>query len=1098
MPKSLIRALSVAAFVFAFVFGQATGTLASTNLGGLSGTVTNTSGQPVADVSVTAVSPSSTAKATTGSNGFYAMAGLAPDTYVLTFSKSGYVTQPIPGVTVTQDQTVTVNARLQTQLTTIGKVTVRGQTSLVQPSDTADKYTVTPQNIMNITGTPQNISETAVLNSLPGITTDNAGYPIIRGGAENDEGYQLEGIDATEPVTGQFINSLSLAGVSRLVVSTGGYDVSAGNTNSGVVNEVIRRGAYPGSGLTTALVNAPNFDHRFAFEYGNGSADQRFSYYYAFSGLRQYRVAGDTRTFLPRTVGGVGDAAGNENVLNLFYRWGKDNRNEIQYLGENGANLFDENYNELQYGGTATAICQSPLVPWYTPGPLAGGTRPACLPYASNNTAVQINLDFLISAGVLGVNAPLGSGAFLPNFPGQTSVVQPTGGVGGGFQNIENIGWPDNENNQHFIQKIAYKRQFNSSSFGQLRLFRTNIYDHFLLPWDGGAFGDFVQQVEANNLGIGADFQTQLSSHHELALGAETIYSTTHSVFGNISFAPVVEPLLVRGCVLSALFGVPQGTTAIALAPGLLTGQCYIGPFNAALNNLVGAGLPTGGPNAPLSVFPTTVAMVNDPVHRSDLYLRDRWTPSDKFTIVAGVRWDQEILEIPKDAAAQSTGYVVDNSGNVVEIPGLPIGNDVTRPSQVSPRLAITYQLNARNVFRASAGTNIEFTPEANIENKYQIDPAAFACTIASGCYLPLPGFGTTNSIGNLGRQIIVDLNANNFAQYTPVKPQRAFNADFSVEHDFGGGLEMRITPYYRRGTDYVVANTPVVGTLLDGTPIFGAPREENAGENRNFGVEFSLIKNVPYGFSGFLNATYDNTLANYNSDFFPSVNNAALALHHFFHVSYLAPITATGGLTYYDRRGMYATLELPYESGYRYGVGKKTFVFANCSDVAGCTGVPTSLVPVEVLNTDLASTSLGQNSNTSAYYFTDPANPGTILHPNITGSRGTPDGDDPGTLRGPQRLFVNLTLAHEVGNGPNKMTVGVRGSNLLGNYTNGVVAGNSRYRNNGLGGFSGTSGTNAVNPLQQPLQFPRSPLPFENEATGPARLFTFFVSSKF
>ena len=194
---------------------------------------------------------------------------------------------------IQQDQTTVLNVVMQTGLTTLGSITVRGATSLIQTNETANKYTVTPTQIQNITGTPQNISETAVLNSLPGITTDNGGYPIIRGGAENDEGYQLEGIDATEPYTGQFINSLSLTGESSIVLSTGGYDVTNGNTNSGVVNEVIKRGSYPGAGQFTLTSNAPNFDHRFSIEYGNGTPDNRFSYFYSFNGLRANRVYGD-------------------------------------------------------------------------------------------------------------------------------------------------------------------------------------------------------------------------------------------------------------------------------------------------------------------------------------------------------------------------------------------------------------------------------------------------------------------------------------------------------------------------------------------------------------------------------------------------------------------------------------------------------------------------------------------------------------------------------------------------------------------------------------------------------------------------------------
>src|SRR5450755_2828981 len=343
MPKSLRRALLAMSAFVVLTFGQGTGVLAGTT-GGIQGTVTGPSGSPVANVQVSVVAPSYTSKTVTGPNGFYALTGLSPDTYTVTFTAPGYAPVSVLGVTVKQNQTVALNHTLSAEVKTLGKQVVRGTTSLVQPKATVNQYTVSSANIQTITGTPQNISETAVLNTLPGITTDNAGYPVIRGGAENEEGYQLEGIDATDPLTGQFINSLSLVGDSRLVVSTGGYDVSNGNTNAGVINSVIKRGAYPGSGQTTATMNFQNFDHRLAGEFGNATPDNRFSYFVAFNSLRTYQVYGDRTTFLPRLVGDLGYETGNVNALNVFYRWGENNANELQYFGESGASLFDDNY----------------------------------------------------------------------------------------------------------------------------------------------------------------------------------------------------------------------------------------------------------------------------------------------------------------------------------------------------------------------------------------------------------------------------------------------------------------------------------------------------------------------------------------------------------------------------------------------------------------------------------------------------------------------------------------------------------------------------------------------------------------------------------
>jgi carboxypeptidase family protein/TonB-dependent receptor-like protein len=1017
MPKSTMRALLTVLACLAFTIGQGTGVLAGTT-GGIQGTITSPSGSPIANAQVSAVAPSFSAKAVTGSNGFFAITDLAPDTYTVTFSATGYTTLVLTGVTVSQDETVPLNRVLTTEVRTLGKETVRGSTSLIQPKTTADTYTVTSQNIQTITGTPQNISETAVLNTLPGITTDSSNYPIIRGGAENEEGYELEGIDATDPLTGQFINSLSLVGDSRLVVSTGGYDVSEGNTNAGVINSVIKRGSYPGAGQATATTNFQNFDHRLSMEFGNGTPDDRFSYFMAFNSIRLDNVYGDRTTFLPRLVGALGYETGNVNVMNLFYRWGPSNSNELQYFGETGASLFDENN-----------LINSNLTPY----PSANGLVDAILGPFVNVTQL---------------------------FPGQVGLNQFTG-------------FPDHENNQHSLQKLNFRHSITASSYFDATLTRTDEKDVFDLPWDGGAFGDDFENNSSANTGIGADYENQISSKHQISVGGETIY--THSAY--IQSLPS-QAAFVYGNEF-----------------------CYIQTIGPCTIN----GSTTG---TPLTMLPALTLLTNDPLHRSNVWLKDQWSPSDKFTATVGVRYDEEQVELPPNAGQFNYSFkvvpFVDPSTGatndiVQQLPGPPIGSDVTKPSQFSPRIALNYAINDSNTVRFSYGKNIEFTPLTNIEAKAGFSTSMASCTIASACFVGFPGGpgnlvpGQTtpsNNITNLYQSAIGDWNSNFFAQFTPVRPQRATNYDASWSHEFGNSLELRISPYYRKGEDYVVANTPLLFTLPGGTPVFGAPREENAGVNENTGAELDLQKISTFGLSGTLSATYDNTLANYNSDFFPSTNNAALAANHFFHVSYLAAVTATLNLAYNTRNGWHFSALMPFESGYRYGVGKKTFVF----EPLGPNG---SLIPVEVLNTDLAAASLNENAAQSAYYFTDPSNPGTILHPNITGSRGTADGDDPGTLHGPARFFLtDVAIAHDIGSGPTRMQVGIRGTNLLGNYTNAVVGGNFLYVPNGLGAFGPGSGVNTT-PFE-PYQYNRSPNPYENEPTGPARLYTIFFNVKY
>ncbi len=84
--------------------------------GNITGTVTDTSGKPIADVSVTAASPSQSASATTDAHGFYSLVNLTPDTYTVSFQKSGYSAISVPGVVVYQDQTATENRTMTPEL----------------------------------------------------------------------------------------------------------------------------------------------------------------------------------------------------------------------------------------------------------------------------------------------------------------------------------------------------------------------------------------------------------------------------------------------------------------------------------------------------------------------------------------------------------------------------------------------------------------------------------------------------------------------------------------------------------------------------------------------------------------------------------------------------------------------------------------------------------------------------------------------------------------------------------------------------------------------------------------------------------------------
>ncbi|MDQ6824299.1 MAG: TonB-dependent receptor [Candidatus Eremiobacteraeota bacterium] len=1012
--------------------------------GAILGFVTDSDLRPLAGVEIAVVSPSEHAVTVTQANGFYSFNGLALDTYAVTFSKDGFLSRVIPDVTTVQDQSIRVNASLSPSFKTLARINVRSSTSVVQPTVTGDAYVISQQRLSDINGTPQDLL--GFFNgsiALPGFTPDAFGIPIIHGGAINDVGNQLDGVDNTDPVSGNLLNAGSLNGVHSVQLLTGGYDVSEGNTNSGVINEVIKRGSYPTEGRLTARISGPIYGHELSFDFGGATPTNRFSYYLSFGGQRDGRGNGNGTTILPLSIDGYTFTALNDEVINLFYHFGRGESNELQFL-TNVSNF---------------AIRNGYLV------------DPVFTPYASNNGNVQAAFDPFN----LGQFSTFES-SYLSLFPGQVAEKQ-------------NINAPDSFSLNTLIRKINFKRQLTSSSFVQARLMRTMGNEISSVPYGGGSFREIYTDLQTTGTGEAVEYTNQLNSRTELSVGATGFYYANRSSAESQAGEPFIEPLEALGCASAAnARGAQQA------------GGCYIAPFNAALNAALGLGLPTDVAHAPLLTYVGGGGIhANIPLHRWNAYIRDRWQPNARLTLTLGLRWDKESIPLPPDAALQNTTYFIDDTRpagcgappavacDIVTRPGQAIGSDVTQPQQISPRLAASYEMSARDVVRFSFGRNIEFEPLNGIVTAFSPPRSLQKCDIQSGCFIPLPGYGTTNRVSNLYDQVVLDLTTHAVAQYSPVLPQTAVNVDFSYEHEFGRGIELRVTPYYRKGMNYAVGSAPLLFTLKSGTPIFGTPRTVNAGINKSAGVEFVLQRNAQYGLSGILDATYDNTLANYDGEYFPGVNNAALAAGHFFHITYIAPVSGLLNLTYNSRAGFHAGLTASFESGFPYGVGKKTFVF-------GPNGVP-----VQVLNTDVAS-----GGAFSAYYVTNPANRGTPFAPNIVASRGTPEGDDPGTLSGPAIATVNVTISHQLGKAPRNTDVGIRVKNLFGNYSPTGIPPNPYYGFSGFGNNGLPSGVNpnACAPGQtfgcEPFRYNYSPFPYEQEQSGPPRLYTFFISAKY
>ena len=369
MHRSVIRALG-AAVVAGWVLTVAFPSLAATTTGTIGGTITDAqSGAAIAGVTVSAVSPSAAKSSVTDAKGFFTIQDLPPDTYTVTFSKEGYETAAVPGVTVFQDQTALVNETLNSAAKVLGRVAVTAAGALVQKNQPADVYTISGQQLDAATG-GDDLHKTLYeyMDALPGVTTNGfPGQPRIRGGEVTDLAYEFDGIPIQERITGFFTTNLSNIGVSSVELYTGGYGAEYGNAGTGVLNSTVKVGTYPAHGTIAAGITSFDFNHRLTFEYGSATPDRRFSYYFGFDGVNsqnQYNYGQHTYPdLLYGFFNGDGPVWTRDMVANLHYR--PDAKNDWQVLLQNGYGLFDFNY--LLNGATT----QAPLLRL---APCAGAT----------------------------------------------------------------------------------------------------------------------------------------------------------------------------------------------------------------------------------------------------------------------------------------------------------------------------------------------------------------------------------------------------------------------------------------------------------------------------------------------------------------------------------------------------------------------------------------------------------------------------------------------------------------------------------------------------------------------------------------------------
>jgi hypothetical protein len=226
---------------------------AQQTLGGITGTVEDSTGSVLPETTVTLVGDQTqfTRSRNTSANGSYDFVNLPIGSYTLTFNHDGFQSQKIPSILVQANRTATVSASLQ-----VGKVdtTITVEESpLMNSVDTTNGYVLDREQIEAVPLPTGSFTGLAILSpgvnaELPAGTGANAGLgnqPIwANGQRDTSNSFLLNGVDASNLFNGK---STSQVASARIVNNTGVAGASS------TTAEVIQSTASPYLAIGQAL-----------------------------------------------------------------------------------------------------------------------------------------------------------------------------------------------------------------------------------------------------------------------------------------------------------------------------------------------------------------------------------------------------------------------------------------------------------------------------------------------------------------------------------------------------------------------------------------------------------------------------------------------------------------------------------------------------------------------------------------------------------------------------------------------------------------------------------------------------------------------------
>lgn len=988
--------------------------------GNINGTVVDaTTHKAVSGAKVTLAGPSGNYTATTDGGGHFTINGVSVDTYTLTIEAPGYDATQDRGVTIQGDSTVTLgNVTLSKALRTIGRTQTRSSSGAFQSGQTIDSYTVSGARVQEALGHADNTNENQLLLSVPGTSLTNTGTLTIRGGLQNEVGYQLNGVPFTEPfLTGNASNG-RINGLGSAQVIEGAGDATQGNIGSGVIDIVPKRGTYPGTGLIDLEVGGPNFDHQFSVDYGVATRSGNVSNYFSYTGERNVPYQGyfnqnpaylGTANNGPANFGQIGffgaSLLANDDLLdNFVFKFGKNNRQSIQAL---------YNTRDLQSFGEV--------------GGLTGRQYFLTDPYTQNiggNPFPEV------------AGAPLNATQLYQQYTGTTPYYGGNGTVPYNLTNSQVI-----SNNPTKLLTFEYDNNIDDKTF-----FVARYYNFSGLQTSNSTYDSNTNPTTSTTGGqrVGGNAElTHTLGQHTLTLQAQ--YEVQKPIWNQ--YAPV-ETLQVLGAGIN-------GLSVNDFLPAAYNGTAG----NGYVYDQIGQSrLPSVGIDYNNTTFQT-----------SGIGIRDQFALNQAVKFDFGVRADHADYKYGHNPYNNtSTGYT-----NPSDVDPSFITNQVLHPTVIDPRFAVSLQPTPQDQFRFSYGRSVEFlnaqdagTP-GGLYNAQQLtalaptpgtntaNPSTWNCGSGLNTSRNLPSGANVSSKGggffrcqNYAQQLYwaYDQNFDAPDLGNGTSPQYS-NLDLSYAHQFKNGFGVKATGFYRRSTGepgfFLLSQKidPATGTIL--YQIFSV---NNNAIIKTPGLEFELTTpQRAYGFSGYLSATYQNSLSSVpplvpSEDTLPLVTTQSFQLGNLYRAGFLSPVVIDIGGTYKTKGGLKVTPGIEFNDGYPTGTGRYVAYNGYINGAAA-----------NVLQTNLGGSQPtlngfnGTTGQSGASQYIDPAYPGSIINPNIAATRGEKETASAGGELTNPSFTANLDVEYTFGK---RNTIGLAVNNLFGTvYAGSIPIPNTYYQ---------------------------------------------------